>query len=129
MRQRIRVEQPARRRDHRQAAGLDRLENRARIVDHDRGAAQPRRDQVRILIHREDGHPVRGRLRQSHPAIHAADGIREGPATRHDHEAAGLRRRGRGRERAVENLDVSDERSADLDDDVDGCRRVGRTHA
>ena len=90
----------------------------ARVLD-ERAAGQPRRDEMRVLIHGQHGHPVRRIIGEPEPPIHFADRVGEGPAARHDQQST---RAGGGadrRERGVEMFSARQQPAAELHDGFD----------
>jgi hypothetical protein len=68
VRQNIGRPHPARWCEHDGSGGAQRLANAPGLLDQN-GAWNTARQHVRILIHRQDGHPVRDVGRDAHPAI------------------------------------------------------------
>lgn len=117
MRKRIRIAQPAERREHRDMTSGERRGNRAWRFD-DLPVREPLRDEMRVLVHREHGHPVRRIIGEMNPAIDVTHRVGERTAAWDDEDPALARSRTDRRHDRVEVRRVREQRTADLDDNL-----------
>jgi len=117
--ERVSLAQPARWRKHRHVAGAERRRHLAPFRD-DYGADQARRNEVRVLVHGQNRHPVGRIIRESEPAIHFADRIGERPTARYNEQSTvpggGADRRKRG----IEVFAVCQDAATKLHDHLGG---------
>jgi len=99
----------------------------ARLGDQ-RRAGQPRRDEVRVLIHREHRHPVRRGIGESEATVGVADSIGERPTTRNDQKRVRWRSGLQGCEHRFENVRRREDTAAELYDGFDERRRLRPGH-
>ena len=123
--------QPAIWREHRDLTN-GRVERGANLVPlrDEHAAGKPRGHEMRVLVHREQCHPVRSISRNPDPAINLAHRVGERSAPRHEQQAtfpAGRADRGK---RGIEVPGVRENAAADLHDNVDDSRalRAARVH-
>jgi hypothetical protein len=88
-------------------------------IDDEGAVRQSIRNHIRVLIHRQHRHPVRGIARQLESAIDVADRIRERPAPRHDQQSALATRRDNHREDGLEVLRMRKECTSNFHHDFD----------
>ena len=74
---------------------------------------------MRVLVHREHGHPVSGVLGQMEAMVGVADGVGEGAAARNDRHRRVHRCFDDGGQRGREELGVGEQAPADLEDRLD----------
>jgi hypothetical protein len=115
VRERVGLVQPARGRKHRHVSGADRRRHLARPRDEHR-ADQARRDEVRVLVHGQNRHPVGRIIREPKPAIHFADRISERPAARNNEQATVPGSSADRRERGIEVFAVRQHAATKLHD-------------
>jgi hypothetical protein len=123
--------QPAIRREHRDLTN-GRVERRANLVPlrDEHAAGKPRGKKMRVLVHRQQGHPVRRISRNPDPAIDLAHRVGEWSAARNDQQAPFPAGRADRRKGGIEVLGVRENAAADLHDNVDDGRalRTARVH-
>jgi hypothetical protein len=118
VRQRVGLTQPSGDRQNRHPAGIECCGNLVRIRNED-AIGKLRRNEVRVLIHREYGHPVRGVIANSNVTLYVAHCVRKRPTSWHDEQPA-LFPRGRYlRKGRTEIPSVRENATPKLYDDLD----------
>ena len=74
---------------------------------------------MRVLIHRQHGHPMRRRVTQSDPSVDVTDDVGEWAAARNDEHAMCLGDLANRRQQSIEVLRSGQKTATHLDDEID----------
>jgi hypothetical protein len=118
MRQWIRVAQPLIGREDRNPPRLERSLDLVRS-EHEHAIRQSRHDEVRVLVHRQHGHPVRGVIAEPEPSINVSNYVGKRPPARNNQQRNLTSRGCELGENRIKVLGVREQPTADSCDDSD----------